>query len=89
MPKNLGVDTFPDPVGHFGAHWHAVWRCGVAGGERVPPAPLGWYSEKFFLCDVKLNITKPNFSGDTIFLSSIYNIYISILDQNKLIAIFG
>ena len=18
-------------------------RCGVAGGERVPPAPLGWY----------------------------------------------
>ena len=19
-------------------------RCGVAGGERVPPAPLGWYS---------------------------------------------
>ena len=19
MPKNLGVDTFPDPVGHFGA----------------------------------------------------------------------
>ena len=21
-------------------------RCGVAGGERVPPAPLGWYSEQ-------------------------------------------
>ena len=45
MPKNLGVDTFPDPFGHFGAHWQAVWRCrlcGVAGGERVPPAPLGW-----------------------------------------------
>ena len=21
-------------------------RCGVAGGERVPPAPLGWYLEK-------------------------------------------
>ena len=27
MPKNLGVDTFPDPVGHFGAHWQAVRRC--------------------------------------------------------------
>ena len=46
MPKNLGVDTFPDPLSHFGAHWHAVLRCGrcgVAGDERVPPAPLGWY----------------------------------------------
>ena len=31
-PKNLWVDTFPDPVGHFGA-----------GVERVPPSPLGWY----------------------------------------------
>ena len=25
MPKNLGVDTFPDPVGHFGAHWRQFW----------------------------------------------------------------
>ena len=25
MPKNLGVDTFPDPVGHFGAHWWPFW----------------------------------------------------------------
>ena len=39
MPKNLGVDTFPDPVGHFGF----CRRCGVAGAERVPPSPLGWY----------------------------------------------
>ena len=37
--KNLGVDTFPDPVGHFGfGRW-----CSVAGSERVPPSPLGWY----------------------------------------------
>ena len=52
MPKNLRVDTFPDPVGHFGAPWRPYWilqavwrcrRCGVAGGERVPPLPLGWY----------------------------------------------
>ena len=27
MPKNLGEDTFPDSVGHFGAHWQAVRRC--------------------------------------------------------------
>ena len=47
MPKNLGVDTFPDPVRHFGAPWRPFWilqavrrcrRCGVAGSERVPPA---------------------------------------------------
>ena len=40
MPKNL------DPVGHFGAPWRPFGfcrRCGVAGGERVPPSPLGWY----------------------------------------------
>ena len=46
VPNNLGLDPFADPVGHFGAHWQAVRhcrRCGVAGGERVPPAPLGWY----------------------------------------------
>ena len=25
MPKNLGVDTFPDPVCHFGAPWRPFW----------------------------------------------------------------
>ena len=25
MPKNLGVITFPDPVGHFGAPWRPLW----------------------------------------------------------------
>ena len=35
---NLGKDTF-HPGGHFGF----CMRCSVAGGERVPPAPLGWY----------------------------------------------
>merc|ERR1719206_469724 len=50
--NNLGLDPFPDPVGHFGAHWQAVRRCrrrGVAGGERGPPAPLGWYSSLFLM----------------------------------------
>ena len=39
MTKNLGVHTFPDPVGHFGF----CRQCGIAGGEQVPPSPLGWY----------------------------------------------
>ena len=46
-PKNLGVDTFPDPVGHFGLSG-LLGVAGIAGGERVPPAPLGWYSSSFF-----------------------------------------
>ena len=25
MPKNLGVGTFQDPVGHFGALWRPLW----------------------------------------------------------------
>ena len=24
-PKNLGVDTFPDPVRHFGSPWRPFW----------------------------------------------------------------
>ena len=47
MPKNLGVDTFPDPVSHFGFHLAAIMDfAGVAVsgcGDRVPPSPLGWY----------------------------------------------
>ena len=30
IPENLGVDTFPDPIGHFGASWwilQVVRRC--------------------------------------------------------------
>ena len=41
-PKNIGVDTFPDPVGHFlapGGHIGLFRGCGVAGGERVPLSP--------------------------------------------------
>ena len=38
-PKNLGLDPFPDSVGHFGfCRW---WI--VAGGEQMPPALLGMY----------------------------------------------
>ena len=38
--KNFGSKKIG---GHFG-FWR---RCGVAGGERVPPAPLGWYCSCF------------------------------------------
>ena len=41
-PKNLGLDTFLDPVSHFGAPTSHF--AGIAGGERVPPALLGFYS---------------------------------------------
>ena len=46
VPKNLGVNTFQDPVGHFWpprGHFGFWRRCSIAGGESVPPAPLGWY----------------------------------------------
>ena len=33
---------FGPPDGHFGF----CRRCGVAGGERMPPSLLGWYSNK-------------------------------------------
>ena len=48
----LKFNLLPDPVSHFrvgGEVLQAVrccrW-CGVAGGERVPPAPLGWYNKR-------------------------------------------
>ena len=44
MPKNLGVDIFADPIGHFGPPGDHIDFAGVAGDERVPPLQLGWYS---------------------------------------------
>ena len=43
VPKNLGVNSFPDPVGHYAVLWWPLGFCRwgtVAGGEQ---APLGWY----------------------------------------------
>ena len=43
--QNLGVDIFPYPIGYFGPpgnHFRFCRQCCVAGGERVPPAPLCW-----------------------------------------------
>ena len=31
--ENLGLDPFPDPVGHFGAPWWPFW--GFAGGAAL------------------------------------------------------
>ena len=45
-PKKQGVNTFPDPFGHLGppsGPFGFCRLCGVAGGERVPQALLGWY----------------------------------------------
>ena len=51
-PKNLGVDTIPDPVSYFEAHSGHLGlcrRCSIAGSERVPLAPLGWYYLNVYL----------------------------------------
>ena len=41
--KNFRIDTFPDPVGHFGAPSSNSEFCRRCGGERVTLVPLGWY----------------------------------------------
>ena len=40
--NKLRFNLFPDPVGNFGLSGR-LGVAGVAGDERVPPAPLGWY----------------------------------------------
>ena len=45
MPQNLVVDTFPDPCRPFWGPLAAILD--FTGGERVPPAPLGWYSVQY------------------------------------------
>ena len=34
-------------LGPPGCHFGFGRRCGVAGSERVPPSPLGWYFKQF------------------------------------------
>ena len=49
-PITLGWTPFQTPsaiLGPPGGHFGFCRRCGVAGGERVPLAPLGWYSFPF------------------------------------------
>ena len=53
--NNLRFSLFPDPVGHFGLYGQLGIE-GVAGGERVPPAPLGWYFTEFSGCSKCKNI---------------------------------
>ena len=58
-PKKPRIDTFPDPVCHFGArggHFVFCRRCDVAGGKRVPPAPLDWYSDIFWISGIYRHI---------------------------------
>ena len=73
-----GFDLFPDSVRHFGAPFWPFWiqqalgcsgRCSIAGPERVPPAPLGWYC------------LQPNdwlIAGVQFFWRSTYNFSISV-----------
>ena len=45
------------PGGHFGF----CRQCGVAGSERVPPAPLGLYSNSKILKFTDFQALDPNF----------------------------
>ena len=66
-PINLGIVTFPDPIGLLRPLDTIL---DYTGGERVPSAPLGWYS-KYFQTKI---LDKFSFSlseiiiGDQIFL---------------------
>ena len=45
-PKNLGktsLQTMSTILGPHSGHFGFCRRCGVASGEQVLPAPLGWY----------------------------------------------
>ena len=84
-PKNLGLHPFPDPVGHFVTplgHFGFSRQCSIAGGERVPPAPLGWYSPIFSLFPFF-----PLFSG--VYFSHRRNALIKYLISQKLSGILS
>ena len=43
-PKCRDLSKTPSAIlGFPSSHFEFCRRCGVAGGERVSPAPLGWY----------------------------------------------
>ena len=49
-PKNLGVDTFPDPLCHFGAPWRPFWILqAVRRCRRLASAPFGARLVFFYL----------------------------------------
>ena len=52
VPENLKLGPCSDLSASFwppGGHFGFCRRCGVAGGERVPPLLLGWYFIEIFL----------------------------------------
>ena len=61
--NKLRFDLFPDPASHFAVSCYRHWS--FAGGERVPPAPLGWYSTVFqlWLCQYVFNATAKKHLG--------------------------
>ena len=48
MPQNLRVDTFPDPVSHFGAPGGHIGFCRRCRWWASAPSPLGWYFNTSF-----------------------------------------
>ena len=43
---NMEIWKYGVPLEYLAIHFGFCGQCGVAGGEQVPPAPLGWYSFK-------------------------------------------
>ena len=48
MANNLGLHTFPDPVGHFAAHWRPIWILQVL--QAVSEGPQRRYAGIFQEC---------------------------------------
>ena len=73
MSNNLGLDLFPDPVGHYGLSR----QLGVVVGAGLESVSAPWYSKIFHLIDniilfVNYNLQTPNIGrGEIPFQSSI------------------
>ena len=99
--QHLGIDPFPDLVGHFGAPWWPFWvlrRCGVAGPRRRQ-AGISWiFNTKFCMTFLSSNCSDSIFEQEKCFFlmdqKSIGNLISEIHRQNvysagKTIAVKG
>ena len=88
MANNLGLDPFPDPVGHFGAPWRPFWILqAVRRCRRWASAPGA--ARLVFLCFFngtgntlhgKIHCCQPNPQGPWV---SLNNSFVSIVIKNR------
>ena len=87
--KNLFCESWqnhPDPVDHLGALGRPFWilqavRRGGAGGERVPPALLGWY---LFQRKIEIDLLIMTTCFETLFGCSMEILLLSAWDLRRL-----